>query len=471
MLVLTAVLLLLLAAHAVVADTKQGTTDQHHPNTTHMQLAQGQLAQDQSAQDRAPLKIYDNYDLTGPDNGTLQGVDMQACMAACQPPNKCQAFSYDKWKRQCFLKQTLGSFRFEPRSTSGIAANAIPPPNSDEPIVMECSKEQILAHSGVKSLASASFAECEKSCEDANECVAFMFAQPQRECKIFGNVDEVLADPTVVSGVKRQLHNATEQDSSLSCAPFAEEATYRAARGDIGKLRSYVSGCSVCAFVTDARREIGSLEREQREQAEKATYEEARGDETKLREYLSSCSICADAAAAREGIAWFEQQSEQEKNEETAGDHGPGRIACDEKWAGPHHPDSEYADFIQNCMTQQDDKTSESQGPAALPTAADRFIAIAVARRGAWGAVLAPGDASQKEAESAALSSCGRFARDCRIALWTKNACAALARASSGALGWAWNSDIGQARGRARGNCRKYSRHCKIVYASCATPQ
>jgi TPR repeat protein len=46
----------------------------------------------------------------------------------------------------------------------------------------------------------------------------------------------------------------------------AEEASYQAARGDAGKLQSYVSACTVCAFAQDARQEIASIER-QREQA------------------------------------------------------------------------------------------------------------------------------------------------------------------------------------------------------------
>jgi hypothetical protein len=31
-------------------------------------------------------------------------------------------------------------------------------------------------------------------------------------------------------------------------------------------------------------------------------------------------------------------------------DHGPGRVACDAQWGTLHRNDSEYRDFIVNCM-------------------------------------------------------------------------------------------------------------------------
>jgi len=49
------------------------------------------------------------------------------------------------------------------------------------------------------------------------------------------------------------------------------------------------------------------LEQQEREQTEAETYESARGDLVRLRSYLSHCAICSHAGEARQGIAWLKQ--------------------------------------------------------------------------------------------------------------------------------------------------------------------
>jgi len=60
-----------------------------------------------------------------------------------------------------------------------------------------------------------------------------------------------------------------------------------------------------------SRLDIVLLKQQQREQTEEETYESARGDLTSLRAYVSNCSICSHVGEAREGIAWIEQQRER----------------------------------------------------------------------------------------------------------------------------------------------------------------
>jgi hypothetical protein len=228
----------------------------------------------QTAESRLLFQAYDNYDLTGADLRRLSDIELSACLNACQSDRQCQAFSYDKWDRQCSLKQAVGSFRFEPRSASGITANSAFPPMSNEPIVMDCFSGRGFPASGHKSIVSSSFQQCEKSCEEDKDCVAFEHLDSAKTCSLFQNVDRMTPDQTAVSGVKHQL--AASFEGSGTCASFGS--------------------------------------RQSPEQTEEEAYQSARGDAEKLREYVATCSFCSHAEEARQGIAWLEQQSRQSAN-------------------------------------------------------------------------------------------------------------------------------------------------------------
>jgi hypothetical protein len=206
------------------------------------------------------LQAYDNYDLTGTTIRTLQNVDLQGCAEACQSNNQCQAFSYDKWGHQCALKQSAGSLRFEPRSVSGVAANAPLPPTSNGPIAFDCTKGKRFDQEDYKAIKSSTFEQCRKNCQIDKDCSAFTHSDRDRLCKLFTTADQTKPDEAYVIGIKRQFEVSSDNVSS-SCTPFArharaEEDTYRAARGDVAMLRSYVSTCSICDFAKDATLEI-----------------------------------------------------------------------------------------------------------------------------------------------------------------------------------------------------------------------
>lgn len=288
---------------------------------------------------RPQIQLYDNYDLTGPSKSILRGVDVGFCSEACRIDHKCQAFSYEKWDRHCSLKETVGSFRFEPRSTSGIATTSSNPTTSSEPIVMECFAGKHFGGPIYKSLMDSSFDNCQATCENDTDCVAFAHFESRQLCNFFQRTDQILDDEAAVGGVKRQMGSEIEKSGGASCASFSKERiqleqyAYRSARGDIAKLQAYATSCSICSFLNDARQEIAALQQEQREQDERKAYEEARGNASKLQEYLSLCSICANRSDAREGIAWLKQQADlkqeraaQEAQEDTAYYSAQGNI-------------------------------------------------------------------------------------------------------------------------------------------------
>jgi hypothetical protein len=164
----------------------------------------------QLAQSRPQLQAYDNYDLTGPEIRSVPDIELPACAAACQAESQCQAFSYDKWRQRCSLRQTAGSFRFEPRAVSGIAADSAMPVSS-QPFVMECFPSTNVAQAPARSVADQSFDQCEKACEKDKECVAFAHSQAAQTCSLFRAADRMVPDQATVSGVKHQLAASDER--------------------------------------------------------------------------------------------------------------------------------------------------------------------------------------------------------------------------------------------------------------------
>ena len=92
---------------------------------------------------------------------------------------------------------------------------------------------------------------------------------------------------------------------------------------------------------------------------------------------------------------------------------------------------------------------------------ADRYGAIAYSPR--TGSVGWSYDYdTRRGAERRAQNGCREHARDCRVAIWTKNACAALAVGRNG--GWAsyWHTNKAKAKSRAIRACRKRDKGCKV---------
>jgi len=73
--------------------------------------------------------------------------------------------------------------------------------------------------------------------------------------------------------------------------------------------------------------------------------------------------------------------------------------------------------------------------------------------------------ADRGQAESEAVSNCGRS--DCRIKVWFKNACGALATGNRGASGWAWNTSKSDAVSRALRECSNRGSGCQLTSWAC----
>jgi serine/threonine-protein kinase len=106
--------------------------------------------------------------------------------------------------------------------------------------------------------------------------------------------------------------------------------------------------------------------------------------------------------------------------------------------------------------------------PSPSPTALPEFAAIAYSvSTGAYGyGYRYPNRAG---AEARAIQECNLRASDCQALFWFQNACGSLARATSGAYGWAWDAQIKKAESESLRLCKSYGgTDCQILLRLCA---
>jgi hypothetical protein len=147
---------------------------------------------------------YENRDLPGEDLSKMTNVTMGDCAAACTRNSQCQAYSFDKWNRFCFLKSRVSSLKLDPRSVTGVRVDLPAAPLADDPVAMSRYRGKIFPGSGYRTLSQTQFEACESACKDDNTCVAFTFYKEDRSCRLFDRTGEYFANRQTDSGVKTQ---------------------------------------------------------------------------------------------------------------------------------------------------------------------------------------------------------------------------------------------------------------------------
>lgn len=97
--------------------------------------------------------------------------------------------------------------------------------------------------------------------------------------------------------------------------------------------------------------------------------------------------------------------------------------------------------------------------------AADSYGAIAYSpttRADGWSHSFS----TRRDAERRALGECD--ASDCRVAIWFKNGCGALAVGNRGGWGSGWGGDRRRAEYEAVNSCNRYTRGCRVTRWVCS---
>jgi len=106
-------------------------------------------------------------------------------------------------------------------------------------------------------------------------------------------------------------------------------------------------------------------------------------------------------------------------------------------------------------------------GTSAIARDDNRYGAIAYSRRTGHYGYSNRAD-SRRSAERRALESCE--GRDCKIEVWFRNSCGALATSENGqTIGWAHDTSLRDAKISAIEHCRdEGGRRCRVVVSACS---
>ena len=100
--------------------------------------------------------------------------------------------------------------------------------------------------------------------------------------------------------------------------------------------------------------------------------------------------------------------------------------------------------------------------------AADNFAAIAFSQTtGAHG--YAYDYSSRGEAERRALNGCAKHGSGCKVPIWVRNGCAALAVGTGNGYGTGWAANSNAAQRAALNSCARASRNCAVRRWVCTT--
>jgi len=72
------------------------------------------------------------------------------------------------------------------------------------------------------------------------------------------------------------------------------------------------------------------------------------------------------------------------------------------------------------------------------------------------------------DAESVARRNCDSSADDCRIAIWFRNGCSAVAVGHRGGWGSGWGYDNREAQRQAIGSCGRQTGTCRVIRRQCS---
>ncbi len=156
-----------------------------------------------------------NLDIYGQDIPSPSGkigitnIDLNTCAAQCNSKNSCVAFSFDRWKNVCYLKNKVVTPLLEPPSLTAVKNGTIPNMLEQRPFDTDTISlpNRRLTGQFSGSVRVSDSSACIAACKSDQSCVAFSFltaAGTTDNCQIFQNPEGYVAEPRTVSGYMRQ---------------------------------------------------------------------------------------------------------------------------------------------------------------------------------------------------------------------------------------------------------------------------
>ena len=140
-------------------------------------------------------------DILGQDLRSLSAADGDACLSACRGTPGCEAATFDRWNKLCFLKQIAdgAALRLIAKATTYVREDKPVVPSITATAVWTRRDRTYPATADEKTDAS-DFGACAATCRDRGWCLGFVYAKPTitntiSDCSLYSEPPEYVASP------------------------------------------------------------------------------------------------------------------------------------------------------------------------------------------------------------------------------------------------------------------------------------
>ena len=149
------------------------------------------------------LVTHVNRDIDGRDYQVLRDQSLAGCESQCKSDGRCQAYTFNKWERVCFLKSSAKVARVEPRGISGVLATEQIRTTLRPPKIERLRSRQFPNHP-YRSQTAADYDGCARACAADQSCLGFNFAKADRSCALIATLDKSVPGNGTDAGMKWQ---------------------------------------------------------------------------------------------------------------------------------------------------------------------------------------------------------------------------------------------------------------------------
>lgn len=153
----------------------------------------------------------DGQDILQPDGRAfIPDLDLYRCAAQCDRNTLCVAFSFDRWKNACYLKNKIVTPQLDARSVSAVKKPLKLPDISAAPPLIETARNYRFRGQPSSRKRVSDFQACRTACADDSHCIAFSYLKAggrPENCEMFStsvSVEKYVADDSADSGFKHQ---------------------------------------------------------------------------------------------------------------------------------------------------------------------------------------------------------------------------------------------------------------------------
>lgn len=151
------------------------------------------------------------FDLGGGDLRHVKAHDPATCVAACRAASGCDAVTYDRWNRICFLKsvdRSRGELLQMPKATSFVSGGKLAQVRrSDRPsVIKKRSGKGFFDKTNLDAFTANAFQNCAWACESYPNCLALNYQPKRKWCELYEAPGEYFDRKGYEIGLKYQTN-------------------------------------------------------------------------------------------------------------------------------------------------------------------------------------------------------------------------------------------------------------------------